>query len=372
MADTPRDTRTELSGKRDPPPGATRHAPAETGPDAPHKTRADGPVGLNERSGRDVPASPTDMQGSSWLTAAKRTLHEFADDALSDRAAALTYYAVLSIFPGLLVVISLLGLLSQSATQPLITNLTQAAPSNVQQIITPAIGRLQNNHGAAGFAAILGLVLALWSASGYISAFMRACNVVYDVPEGRPFWKTTPVRVGVTVLLMVLLVASALLVVVTGSLASHVGQVLGIGPAAVTLWDIAKWPVLLLIVSLMISILYWVAPNAKRGFQWVSPGGLLAVVLWLIASGLFAFYVANFGHYEKTYGTITGVIVFLIWLWISNIAILFGAEFNAELERGRAAAGRGVPLGQEPYVELRDTRKLEKRRKKAEAAGAGG
>ena len=196
---------------------------------------------------------------------------------------------------------------------------------------------------------------------------MRAANVVYDVPEGRPFWKTTPVRIGVTVLIMVLLVASALMVVVTGGLASHVGQVLGIGSTAVTVWNIAKWPVLLIIVSLMISILYWVAPNAKRGFQWVSPGGVLAVVVWLIASGLFAFYVANFSHYNKTYGSIAGVIVFLIWLWISNIAILFGAEFNAELERGRAAAGGGVPLGQEPYVEPRDMRKLEKRRKKAEA-----
>jgi membrane protein len=161
---------------------------------------------------------------------------------------------------------------------------------------------------------------------------------------------------------MVMLVASVLMVAVTGSLASHVGQVLGIGPAAVTLWDIAKWPVLLLIFSLMISMLYWVSPNAKRGFQWVSPGSLLAVAGWLIASGLFAVYVANFGHYNKTYGSIAGVIIFLIWLWISNIAILFGAEFNAELERGRAAAGGHVPLGPEPYVEPRDLRKL--RRKK--------
>jgi membrane protein len=305
------------------------------------------------------------MGGGSWLAAAKRTLREFVDDQLSDRAAALTYYAVLSIFPGLLVVVSLLGLLGQSATQPLISNLTQHAPSNVRQIIVPAVNNLQNGHGAAGLAAIVGLALAVWSASGYIAAFMRAANVVYDVPEGRPFWKTTPIRVGVTLLIMVLLVVSALMVVVTGGLASHVGQVLGIGSTAVTIWGIAKWPLLLIIVSLMISILYWVAPNAKRGFQWVSPGGIVAVVLWLIASGLFAVYVANFGHYNKTYGSIAGVIIFLIWLWISNIAILFGCEFNAELERGRAAAGGDVPLGQEPYVEPRDMRKLRKRRKRA-------
>jgi membrane protein len=308
------------------------------------------------------------MGSGSWLAAAKRTLGEFADDQLTDRAAALTYYAVLSIFPGLLVVLSLLGLLGTQA-KPLVDNLTQAAPGNVQQLIKPVTTNLQNGHGAAGAAAIIGLVLAVWSASSYIAAFMRAANVVYDVPEGRPFWKTTPIRIGVTVLIMVLLVASALMVVVTGGLASHVGQVLGIGSAAVTVWDIAKWPVLLIIVSLMISILYWVAPNAKRGFQWVSPGGVLAVAAWLVASGLFAVYVANFSHYNKTYGSIAGVIVFLIWLWITNIAILFGAEFNAELERGRAAAGGAVPLGQEPYVEPRDMRKLRrKRRKQADEA----
>jgi membrane protein len=318
--------------------------------------------GLNERPG--VPSGPTEMGSGSWLAAAKRTLGEFADDQLTDRAAALTYYAVLSIFPGLLVVLSLLGLLGTQA-KPLVDNLTKAAPSNVQQLIKPVTANLQNGHGAAGAAAIIGLVLAVWSASSYIAAFMRAANVVYDVPEGRPFWKTTPIRIGVTVLIMVLLVASALMVVVTGGLASHVGQVLGIGSTAVTVWDIAKWPVLLIIVSLMISILYWVAPNAKRGFQWVSPGGVLAVVVWLIASGLFAFYVANFANYNKTYGSIAGVIIFLVWLWISNIAILFGAEFNAELERGRAAAGGDVPLGDEPYVEPRDMRKIRKKKKKS-------
>jgi membrane protein len=349
------------TGRREPAPATPEGAPAE----------------LNERP--DVPGGPAEMGGSSWVAAGKRTLREFGSDQLQDRAAALTYYAVLSIFPGLLVVVSLLGLLGKSATQPLITNLTQAAPASVQQIIVHAVSNLQQGHGAAGFAAIIGIALALWSASGYIAAFMRAANVVYDVPEGRPFWKTTPIRIGVTVLILVMLVASALMVVVTGGLASHVGQVLGIGSTVVTVWDIAKWPVLLIIVSLMISILYWVAPNAKRGFQWVSPGGSLAVVAWLIASGLFAVYVANFSHYNKTYGSIAGVIVFLIWLWISNIAILFGAEFNAELERGRAAAG-GIPLGQEPYVEPRDMRKLRRKQRKqadgppeaAAESGAGG
>ena len=330
----------------------------------------DGATRPGGRAEHEVPGGPAETNRGSWLAAFKRTLPEFADDQLTDRAAALTYYAVLAIFPGLLVVVSLLGLLGKSNTQPLVTNLTQAVPSDFQTIIAPAVNKLQGQHGAAGVAAIAGLVIALWSASGYISAFMRAANVIYDVPEGRPFWKTTPVRVGVTLLIMVLLVASAFMVIVSGGLARHVGQVLGIGSTAVTVWNIAKWPVLLIIVSVIISILYWAAPNAKRGFRWVSPGGLIAVIVWLIASGLFALYVANFANYNRTYGSIAGVIIFLVWLWISNIAILFGAEFNAELERGRAAAGGGVPLGREPYVELRDVRKLQKRRERARASGA--
>lgn len=347
-----------------------RRADAGTGTGTgtrPADSVVEAPVGVNQRSGSDVPAGPTDMRAGSWLAAARRTVREFGDDALTDRAAALTYYAVLSIFPGLLVVVSLLGFIGKSATQPLITNLGHAAPGAVREIILNGIRNLQKGHTTAGVVGIVGLAGALWSASGYIAAFMRASNVVYDVPEGRPFWKTTPIRFGVTVLIMVMLVLSAIMVVVTGGLARRVGQTLGTGSVAVTIWDIAKWPVLLIIVSLMISILYWVSPNAKRGFRWVSPGGVLAVVIWLIASGLFALYVANFGHYNKTYGSIAAMIIFLIWLWISNIAILLGAEFNAELERGRAAAA-GVPLGQEPYVEPRDMSKLKKHAKPGEQA----
>jgi membrane protein len=361
MADTPGDERAGLRGEPGAPGGANGGAPPDARPDGPQGPRGGGPVRLNERAGRDVPAGPADMRGRSWLAAGRRTIREFGDDALTDRAAALTYYAVLSIFPGLLVVVSLLGLAGKSATQPLITNLGHAAPGAVRQIFLHAVSSLQKGHTTAGVAAIAGLAVALWSASGYIAAFMRASNVVYDVPEGRPLWKTTPIRVGLTVVIMVMLVVSAIMVVVTGGLARHLGQVLGIGSAAVTVWDIAKWPLLLIIVSLMFSILYWASPNAKRGFQWVSPGGILAVVIWLIASGLFAVYVANFGHYNKTYGSLAAVIIFLFWLYISNIAVLLGAEFNAELERGRAAAG-GVPLGQEPYVEPRDMRKLRKKK----------
>jgi membrane protein len=297
------------------------------------------------------------VSGDTWQAAARRSIQEFKNDLLQDRAAALTYYGIQALFPGLLVLVSLLGLLGKQATQPLITNLAAAAPSDVRRILLSAVTHLQDSHGAAGALAIVGILLGLWSASGYVAAFMRASNAIYDVPEGRPAWKTMPIRFGVTLVLVVLLAASALIVVVTGGLARHVGQVIGASSAVVTAWDIAKWPVLLIIFSLMLSVLYWASPNAKRRFRWVSPGALVAIVIWLAASGLFALYVANFGHYNKVYGSIAGMIIFLIWMWISNIAILLGAEFNAELERGRAVAA-GVPPDAEPYVELRDTRKL--------------
>src|SRR5580693_3604088 len=307
----------------------------------------------------DVPNDPTDLSGGSWLAAARRALKEYKADDLQDRAAALTYFGIQSIFPGLLVLVSLLGVLGKSATQPLITNLGKAAPSSVRKIIMSDVTNLQHNHAASGILGIAAIVLALWSASNYVAAFMRASNAIYDVPEGRPAWKAYPIRLGITIAMLVLLVASVLIVVVTGSLARRAGNGLGIGSAAVTTWDIAKWPVLVIIVSIMFGILYWASPNARQGFRWVFPGGLLAVILWLIASALFALYVANFAHYNKVYGSLGGIIIFLIWMWISNIAILFGAEFNAELIRGRAIAA-GAPHDQEPYTELRDTRKLDK------------
>src|SRR5439155_14995366 len=200
---------------------------------------------------------------------------------------------------------------------------------------------------------------ALWSASGYISAFMRATNAIFDVPEGRPVWKTLPVRLGLTIVTGALLALSVLTIVFTGRLAALVGRLIGAGSVAVRVWDIAKWPVLVFAISLMIAILYWAAPNARQpGFRWITPGSLLATLLWLLASGGFALYVANFSSYNKTYGTLGGVIAFLVWLWLSNIVILLGAEFDAELDRARAIAA-GQPAGQEPYVELRDDRTVD-------------
>jgi membrane protein len=308
----------------------------------------------------DEPDSPTDLKGGSWFAVLKRTFKGFQKDNLTDWAAALTYYGILSIFPALIVLVSVVGLIGESATQPLIDNLGEVAPGPAQEIFTNAIENLQGSQGASGVFFVIGILGAIWAASGYIAAFMRASNAIYGMEEGRPIWKTLPVRVGLTVLLIVLTVISAVAVTVTGGLAKEVGSLLGLGDTAVTVWGIAKWPVLLLLVSFMFAVLYWAAPNVKQpGFRWISPGGLLAVAGWVIASAAFAFYVANFGSYNKTYGTLAGPIVFLVWLWISNIMILLGAEFNAELERGRAIEGGMRPPDKEPFVEPRDTRKME-------------
>jgi membrane protein len=294
-----------------------------------------------------------------WWPVLKRTVKEFKEDNLTDWAAALTYYGVLAIFPALIVLVSVLGLVGESATQPLIDNLGAVAPGPAKEIFTSAIENLQGDQGAAGVLFVVGLLAALWSASGYVAAFMRASNAIYDMEEGRPVWKTLPVRVGLTLVLLLLLALSTIAVVLTGGLAEKVGNLIGLGDTAVTVWNIAKWPVLLVVVSFMFALLYWAAPNVKHpGFRWISPGGVLAVIGWLIASAAFAFYVSSFGSYNKTYGALGGVVVFLVWLWISNIVILLGAEFNAELERERAIEDGMRPEDKEPFVEPRDTRKM--------------
>jgi membrane protein len=319
--------------------------------------------GRKKNDEREAPESPTDLKGSSWLGVLKRTGKEFKEDNLTDWAAALTYYGVLSIFPALIVLVSILGLIGESATDPLLDNLGSLAPGPAQEIFTSAIENLQGSQGAAGVFFIIGILAAIWSASGYIAAFMRASNVIYDMPEGRPIWKTLPVRVGLTVLLIVLTVISATAVTLSGALAKETGNLLGLGDTAVMVWDIAKWPVLLLLVSFMFAVLYWAAPNVKQpGFRWISPGGVLAVIGWVIASAAFAFYVANFGSYNETYGALAGPIVFLVWLWVSNIMILLGAEFNAELVRSRAIEAGMRPPDKEPFAEPRDTTKIEKSR----------
>jgi membrane protein len=305
-----------------------------------------------KRQGQEGP--PREMAGGAKRTQSggstlKRTVKEFSDDNLPHWAAALTYYGVLSIFPALLAIVSILGLIGSSAIQPLIDNLSKVAPGPAKEILTGALQGLQQGSGA-GLLFIVALAGAIWAASGYISAFMDASNAIYDIQEGRPIWKRLPLRIAITIVMLVLLAISALAVVLTGPIAEQAGKVLGVASATLTIWNIAKWPVLVLLVSFMFAVLYYSAPNVKQpGLKAVIPGGILAVVVWIAASAAFAFYVANFGSYDKTYGALGGVIVFLVWLWLTNLAILLGAEFNAERARAQHIRS-GHPADDEPYL----------------------
>jgi membrane protein len=314
--------------------------------------------GAGARTG-EAPEGVTDLSGKSWTGAFKRTLKAFKADKLGVWAAALTYFGVLSIFPALLVLVSFLGLLGESVTNSLLDNLQEVAPGPAQEIFTNAIRNLQGAQSASLVAFVIGIVSAIWASSGYVAGFMDASNAIYDVEEGRGLTKALPVRVGLTVVLMVLAAVVAFAVTFTGGLAKQAGDLLGLGDTAVDVWALAKWPVLLVLVSVLLAVLYWGAPNVKLPFRLFSPGSVLAVLGWVLASIAFAFYVANFSSYNKTYGTLAGPIVFLLWLWITNIFVLLGAELNAELERSRALEAGEIAHEDEQFAEMRHTDKLE-------------
>lgn len=289
---------------------------------------------------RDWRPTGTDERTSLWGTL-RRTVSEFKEDDLTDWSAALTYYGLLSLFPALLAVSSLIGLFADP--QDITDVILEIAPESAADTLSGPIDSITSNSGAAGFALIVGLAGALWGASGYIAAFGRASNVIYEVREGRPFWKLRPFQILITLVMVLLLVIVALAIVLTGPIVEAIADPLGLGDTAVTVWDLAKWPVLAAMVVLMLALLYYSSPNVRqRGWKAVVPGVVLALVVWAVASAGFAFYVANFGSYDKTYGTLGGVIVLLVWMWITNIALLLGAELNAERERGRELE-EGVP-----------------------------
>jgi membrane protein len=318
-----------------------------------------------------APKRPSELTWRSWFRVFKGTVSEFIDDELTDRAAALTYYGILSIFPGLLVLLAGVGLLGRAATEEVAANIQALTPGPAREIIANGIENLQQNQGAAGVLALVGLAIAFWSATGYIGAFMRAANAIYDVPEGRPLWKTLPIQIFVTTITGMFLAVSAPAVVFTGRLASQAGRALGIEEEAVRVFDIAKWPVLVVGVGLLLALLYWAAPNARQGgIRWITPGSVLAVVVWIVVSAGFAFYIAHFDSYNKTYGALGGVIIFLVWLWLTNVAVLLGAEFDAELGRARAIAA-GLPQQAEPYLPLRDVPKQNDEQRAAGTDDAG-
>jgi membrane protein len=294
----------------------------------------------------DTPTS--NPKTSTWATL-KRTASEFQEDNLTDWAAALTYYGLLALFPALIAMVSLIGLVGdpRSTTASLTEIVAEIGPPSAVETFSGPIESIASNRGTAGIAFVLGLAVALWSASGYVGAFMRASNIIYETHEGRAFWKLRPLQLAVTLAMVVLMALLALGLVLTGPIVAAVADPLGIGDTAVSLWNIAKWPVMVVIFIFMVDVLYYASPNAKlRGFRWVTPGGVLAIVGWAVASAAFAFYVANFGSYNKTYGTLGGLISLLVWFWISNLAILFGHQFNAERERS-AEIEEGQPRAEQ-------------------------
>ena len=294
---------------------------------------------------------------TGFFATLKRAAKEFSEDNLSDWAAALTYYGLLSVFPALIALVSLVGIFGdpQSTTRTITDIVTKIGPESAAQTYAGPIESITSHRSAAGIALVAGLLIALLSASGYVGAFMRASNVIYETPEGRPIWKLRPLQILVTLAMVILIAIVALGLVLTGPIVDAVAEPIGLSSTATTIWDIAKWPVLAALFVTMISLLYYASPNVKlRGFKWVTPGSVVALVVWILASAAFGFYVANFGSYDKTYGTLAGVIVVLIWFWITNLAILFGHELNAERERS-AEIGEGKPRAErELQLEPRD------------------
>jgi membrane protein len=317
-------------------------------------------TGLPEPDDPRKPDTPADLTRAAWRGVLKRTVLEFKQDDCTDWAAALTYYGVLAMFPALIALTSLIGLVGDPAktTDALLDIVDALGPSSAVDTFAEPMRQVAQNQ-SAGPALVLGLLLAMWSASGYVGAFGRAANAIYEVEEGRPFYKLRPVQVLVTLICVILLALVALSLVVTGPVARAVGDAVGMGDAAVTAWDIAKWPVMAVVVNLIFSLLYYATPNVRQPkFRWITPGGFIALVAWVVASAGFAFYVANFSSYNKTYGTLAAVVVFLVWLWISNLAVLFGAEFNAELERARELQAGMSEAETTIQLPPRDTKKM--------------
>jgi membrane protein len=321
----------------------------------------------------DTQTEPSEIPASGRWAVLKRTAAEFKDDNLTDWAAALTYYAVLALFPALLALVALVGIFGQypQTTNALIDVVRQVAGNNsALDGLKNTINGIVQNKGGAGALLGLGLAGAVWSASGYIGAFMRASNAIYEVDEGRPFWKLRPLQVAVTLAMVVLVALVLIALVVTGPLASALASKVGLGSAGVTAYNIAKWPLMAAVVLVMLALLYYLAPNARLPrIQWLSPGAILALTVWVIASAAFGFYVANFGSYNKTYGALGGAISLLVWLWITNLAVLFGQELNAEIERGRELTA-GLPAERDLQLEPRGRPKTRRKTGPASAAGS--
>jgi membrane protein len=322
------------------------------------------------QSGPELP-SLRQLTRQSWSHVVRRALRGFTTDSCTDQAAALTYYSVLSLFPAMIALLSLIGLVGDGprTVRTLLDVLRQVGADSAAKTVEPTLVSLAEGRQAAGFALVLGLGAAVWSASGYVGAFGRAMNRIYGFEEGRPFWKLRIHQIIVTVVVLVLAAVLALTVTLSGSFAAAIGEALGIGSTGLMAWRIAKWPVMLLAVVFVVGVLYFATPNIKRPkFRVVSVGAALAIVGWVLASMAFALYVANFSSYNKVYGALAGVIVLLVWMWLTNLSLLFGAEVDAEVERGRQLQA-GLPAETDLQLDPRDEAAIEaSRRKDAEDA----
>jgi membrane protein len=271
----------------------------------------------------------------------KRTLKEFSEDGLTDWAATLTYYGILALFPALTALLSIVGLLTNP--QQLTDAITAVVPAQAANTLNPVIQQIAGSSKSASLGLVIGIAAAVWSASGYVGAFTRAANVVYETPEGRKVWKLKPLQLLVTLIGILFAALILAMLVLSGPVVDAIGQSIGLGGTVLDIWSWAKWPVILVLLALMIAVLYYATPNVRlRGFKWVSPGAAVAIVVAIVASALFAFYVGNFGSYNKTYGALAGVVIFLIWFWLINLALLFGIELDAEIERTKELK-EGVP-----------------------------
>ncbi|MCC3265775.1 YihY/virulence factor BrkB family protein [Arthrobacter gengyunqii] len=308
------------------------------------------------------PDTPAEVTKPNWKYIARKTIREFSKDQCTDLAAALTYYTVLALFPALLALVSILGVVGQaeSTTKAMLELLGEFAPASAVEVLEGPITQLTSSS-SAGFALIIGIVGALWSASGYVKAFGRSMNRIYEVDEGRPAWKLLPTQLLVTLVLVLLVAALLMMLVLSGPIAETIGNFVGLGSEAVMIWNIAKWPAMLIFAVLLVAILYYATPNVKQPkFRWMSMGAFIALIVLGIVTLGFSFYVANFGNYNATYGAIGGVIVLLLWLWLANVSLLFGAEFDAEVERGRELQA-GIQAEESVQLPPRDTRQTEKR-----------
>lgn len=304
-----------------------------------------------------MPDSPTDVELGGWKHTLKRAFTEFRADDMPTWAAALTYYAVLSLFPALLVFVALIGVAGQypQTSDAVLDVVGQIGPESAVETLRGTIEGVVKDSGGA--AALLGVSLlgAIWSASGYIGAFFKAANAIYEVDEGRPFWRLKPIQLALTIVFLLVSAIAAIVFVASGEVAGSIFDLIGLGPTAEDVWAYAKFPVLAVVVTFMIAVLYWAAPNVEQpGFKWLTPGGGIGLLILLLASALFGLYVANFGSYNKTYGTLAFVPLFLTWLWIANLALLFGAEVDAELARRKRIEEGMRPPDKEPFLPLRE------------------